>query len=423
LKRLAIFPFFVLVLSLAAQQRGGRPASAQAAPSAGASVAHGVVTNGTTNKPAARDDVILLRPGGDGMVEVERTKSNAKGEFTLQVPADGMPVHAIRVRHNGVEFLKPLKAGEDNVQIAVYESTAKLAGVRVQSQSEVFQTDTDGAMLVGVEDFVIQNDSNPKMAQPDFEFYLPEGVTIIDGQALSGELLPVKRPPVPEGNNKYKMLYPLRPGMTQFWVKYSLPYTGSTKINSKVAENVDKFYLVTPKSFTLNLPSDAAFHAEEWPIEPGLALNTQAIDTPAAGKQIAFDISGSGTLPDAPERQSGRESAAAGRPGGGLGVPNDKPTPLNSDQSWYFLGVMTLFLAGGGTVVYFANHHQPAAVAAPVTPRNPQDRSAALLEVLKEEMFQLESDRLKGKLSQPEYDKAKAALDNTLQRAMKRQTS
>jgi len=54
--------------------------------------------------------------------------------------------------------------------------------------------------------------------------------------------------------------------------------------------------------------------------------------------------------------------------------------------------------------------------------RDTHDRSAALLEALKEEMFQLESDRVKNKISQPDYEKAKAALDNTLQRAMKRQS-
>ena len=50
------------------------------------------------------------------------------------------------------------------------------------------------------------------------------------------------------------------------------------------------------------------------------------------------------------------------------------------------------------------------------------DRSAALLDALKEEIFQLESERVKNKISQPDYEKAKAALDNTLHRAMRRQT-
>jgi hypothetical protein len=43
-----------------------------------------------------------------------------------------------------------------------------------------------------------------------------------------------------------------------------------------------------------------------------------------------------------------------------------------------------------------------------------------LLEALKEELFQLEVDHKQGKISQQEYEKAKAALDGTLERAIKR---
>ena len=39
---------------------------------------------------------------------------------------------------------------------------------------------------------------------------------------------------------------------------------------------------------------------------------------------------------------------------------------------------------------------------------------------MKEELFQLELDRQQGKVSQAEYDKAKAALDETIKRALAR---
>jgi hypothetical protein len=44
-----------------------------------------------------------------------------------------------------------------------------------------------------------------------------------------------------------------------------------------------------------------------------------------------------------------------------------------------------------------------------------------LLDALKEEMFQLELERRQGKVTPEEYEKAKAALDQTLDRALKRQ--
>ena len=45
-----------------------------------------------------------------------------------------------------------------------------------------------------------------------------------------------------------------------------------------------------------------------------------------------------------------------------------------------------------------------------------------LLEALKEELFQLEIEHKQGRISQQEYEKARAALDQTLERAIKRES-
>lgn len=50
-----------------------------------------------------------------------------------------------------------------------------------------------------------------------------------------------------------------------------------------------------------------------------------------------------------------------------------------------------------------------------------QNPSSMLLEGLKEELFQLEVEHKQGQISQQEYEQAKAALDATLQRALKRE--
>jgi hypothetical protein len=44
-----------------------------------------------------------------------------------------------------------------------------------------------------------------------------------------------------------------------------------------------------------------------------------------------------------------------------------------------------------------------------------------LLEGLKDELFDLEVEHKQGRISQQEYEKTKAALDQTLQRALKRE--
>jgi hypothetical protein len=136
-------------------------------------------------------------------------------------------------------------------------------------------------------------------------------------------------------------------------------------------------------------------------------------------QKVAFAISGKGEMPREQEQASntnGRRGEPSG-PGGGMGVPNERPDPLHSGQ-WLFLGVLSLFLAAGGVFVYTSNQNVPATAGAAV----PQDRSTLLMEAMKEEVFQLESDRLQGKINPQDYQTAKAALDKTLQRAVQRQS-
>ena len=57
------------------------------------------------------------------------------------------------------------------------------------------------------------------------------------------------------------------------------------------------------------------------------------------------------------------------------------------------------------------------------TVSTPRERGSLLLEAMKEELFQLEIDRQQGKVSPEEYAKAKAALDETIKRALARSKS
>jgi hypothetical protein len=47
--------------------------------------------------------------------------------------------------------------------------------------------------------------------------------------------------------------------------------------------------------------------------------------------------------------------------------------------------------------------------------------ASKLLEGLKEELFELEVEHKQGRITQQEYEKTKAALDHTLERALKRE--
>jgi hypothetical protein len=144
------------------------------------------------------------------------------------------------------------------------------------------------------------------------------------------------------------------------------------------------------------------------------------------------------------EQTSPPADAQAGpRPGGGLGPPIDAPDPLQKYQWWILGGLAALLLLGG---VYVASRQQAAARAlqrkktgssptamqedddfepaeiAPASPRSSNLRSSSMLmEGIKEELFQIEVERKQGQISQSEYETAKAALDQTLERALKRE--
>jgi hypothetical protein len=196
-----------------------------------------------------------------------------------------------------------------------------------------------------------------------------------------------------------------------------------------------------------------------YPNEPNASVQVASDTKP--GQNLAFKISGEGALDTRQEvgggqaENEGGESSAAGstdssgsaqannRPGGGLGPPIDAPDPLQKYR-WYILGGFAAVLVVGG--IFVASRQQAAARAAarPQAARmnaegkNEEDeidhefapfsatrsslpRSSMLLEGLKEELFQLEVDRRQNKISPLEYEKAKAALDLTLDRALKRE--
>ena len=82
---------------------------------------------------------------------------------------------------------------------------------------------------------------------------------------------------------------------------------------------------------------------------------------------------------------------------------------------------------GKGTTTYedegeegYAVEEVPAARVGVSSPRAAS--SSMLLEALKEELFQLEVERQQGRISHQEYESAKSALDQTLQRALKRES-
>jgi hypothetical protein len=392
----------------------------------------GTVTNGTTSKPASGDDVVLLSLI-NGMQEAGRTQSDAKGNFTLKLDAAGP--HLIRVIHQGVTYHRMAPPGTTSVEVEVFDVAKKIAGIQVTADVMRFQA--QGNELGGVRLFAVNNTSNPprtQMNDQNFEFYLPEGAQIDQSMAETAGGQPINSAPVPQKEkDRYAFIFPLRPGETQFQVAFHLPYTGQLSINPRAIYGAQHFVVMLPKSMQFTAGQGAVFNAMNDPRQPDAIV--QVASNTSVGQPLDFNVSGTGTLAEGGDDSAGAPSPVGGattgrdsRPGGGLGPPIDAPDPLEKYR-WYILGGFGLVLAASAVFVLgrsktavpqFAASDIEAVDLPIIAKPAAADRSTQLLDALKEEVFQLEVEHKQGKISQSEYEKAKAALDQTLERALKR---
>lgn len=403
----------------------------------------GTVTNKTTNKPAAGDDVVLIRLQ-QGMQEATRTKTDAKGRFTLDVPAnESQAIHLVRVTHDKANYFRPAPPGTQSVEVDVYNAAAKVKGVSSEADVMRLQTDESGKSLHVVENFFVKNESSPPLTQfsdRPFEFYLPEGAVVEGSAALAPGGMPVQASPVPLGEpNHYAFIFPIRPGETRFQITYKLPYGGSLKFSPRVMMPTDTIAVMMPKSMTFKPGPSAPYTA----VTEETTAQTYVARGVAPSQTLDFTISGTGQMPrdtgaaaaagegGAAEGASGQTgaggatSAAASdtRPGGGLGTPLD---PEGTNDPWakykgWILGGLGLVLAVGAGVML--KNGPAAAVSATAGVGGAGSLAAApgsLLAAMKEELFSLETDRLQGKLTESEYVEQKAALEVVLRRALAR---
>ncbi len=424
----------------------------------------GTVTNATTNQPAAGDEVVLLKLG-QGMEEAGRTKTDAKGKFSFKLD-DAQSPHLVRAIHQDVTYHRMAPPGTTSVELQVYDVGKKIEGISVVA--DIMRVQTEPGKLDIMRAFAVQNASDPKRTQMNersLEFYVPEGAKVIDGSAMTAGGQPISSMPIAEGEkNRYSFIFPLRPGISQFQVAYQIPYSGSANLDPKSPYPLEHFVAILPKTMQFAAAATTAgFKPMNDPNQPDSIV--QVASNTKIGQNLAFKVSGQGTLEerqDGEKGQGGQQSSGAeqssaqanNRPGGGLGPPIDAPDPLQKYQ-WWILGGLAAALVVGG--VYVASRQQSAARAlrqkaasAPASAKSPtmqleieddyppsdllatpapstiRSTSAArptsmLLEGLKEELFQLEIERRQGQISQSEYEKAKSALDQTLERALKRE--
>jgi hypothetical protein len=412
---------------------------ATAAAFSSATTLSGTVTNGTTGKPSLGDQVVLIKLSS-GMEEVGHAKTDSQGKFSFNVENGNSP-YLVRAIHQDVTYHTAAPPGTVTVDLKVYDVASKLDSVNVVADIMYVQAGQGRLGITRV--FAVDNNSQPprtEMNEAPFEFYMPDGAEIDEAQAQTAGGQPLVVSPTPQAQKgRYGFDFPLRPGQTQFQVTYHLNYSGKATIDPKLIYPLEHFVVIAPKSITFTPSETGVYQKQQTPNQPDALA--AIVSNAKPGQKLAFEVSGEGMLQQAQEQQGGGATAGDTRPGGGLGAPIDAPDPLDKYRVYILVGFGAILVGGAVFIVLRA---RSVKVTGAMTPSGvPAERASApavasvaagaspagsassvhasmLLQGLKEELFQLEMEHKQGKISDEDYANTKAALDQTLARALKR---
>jgi 5-hydroxyisourate hydrolase-like protein (transthyretin family) len=414
----------------------------------------GTVNNKTNGKPSAGDTVELIDVQA-GMAEVGRATTDAHGRYTLQTPGAG--AYLVRVNHQGGTYFIAAPQGGSPGDVSVYDVAAKVDGVGIDA--EMILTEAAGGTLRVSERYLVRNRSLPPRAQfssNTFEFVIPPDAILEGASATRPGGMATNTRPVPlSAKGHYTINIPIQPDKgekeTLFEVQYHMPYSGKFTFKPQPQMPADNLVIYVPKSMTFTGGKGSDFQ----PTQQDPRVQTFVAKNIHPGQAIEFAISGEGEMPR--EAQGGGQQASGGmsdagdtapRPGGGIGVPIDTPDPLTK-YKWWILAVLALMLAataafllrrqnalapalpgqeaGAATVFPPPSATERAAVPVGSYPTAPSSSyitqpvaSATLLNILRDELFAIESEKISGTITPDEYNEVKAGLEAVLKRALRK---
>jgi hypothetical protein len=394
---------------------------------------HGTVKNGTTSKPAADTEVILIQLQG-GMQPVANAKTDAQGQFTFDNPTLGTAPMLVRAVFHGVNFHQPVPPGTNNVEIEVFDPTQEAKTISVPTHIVIFQP--NGAKLIVGEEYSVTNNANPKQAyfraDGNFEFALPEGAQLQQAAAWGPSGMPVVQSTIDKTKNRYAVAFAFRPGESGVRYSYELPYAGNTA-SIKLPTVYPDAKLLVLGAPTLQIGGDG--------LEPnGQEQGMNIFARGPLAKGGVYSVSVSGTAPPPNARGGGDSDGGGGQQqdqgGAAQGQISVSQIPGRLDVlKWpLVVGFLGLFAMGaifltrkpvavvaGVPGVAIAIPARPAASGAPkkVAANSPtiDDVDAAVgssLDSLKDQIFRLELRRQAGTISEEEYAKERARAEKVL---------
>ena len=415
----------------------------------------GTVTNGTTGKPAAGVDVILIQLQGT-MKPVAQTKTDAQGRYSLSNPALGQGPMLIRAVYRGVNYHEPATPGKDVVDVQVFEPTDKASAFAVTAHAIILQP--DGSDLVVGEEFNVSNKTEPPVAyyrsSGSFLFSMPADAQFSDASVVGTSGMPVVQNPLDKGKNEKAIDYPFRPGDSTVRVAYRIPYPNNqAQLKFVSPYGAEKLAVFAP-------PSVQVTGKGLTPAGTTQGFSVYMRDTVAANTPIAVSVSGTAPppQPDSGASDNGGNAAAGGddtqnpsvnsRVDSGASTPVANLTTLSprlDSLKWilvagfaaiFVLGALYVWrqpqtLAAGEAVDVPApaatatpapeQRANPApvppavsAAAGPVTAAELDREVRGSLDELKDTLFRLELRREAGTISEEDYTRERERVQKTL---------
>ena len=404
-----------------------------------AGTVHGMVNNGTTGKPAAGVEVILIELQG-GMQPVANTKSDAKGEFAFDNPGLGAHPMLVRAVYHGVNFHQPVPPVSSNVQVNIFESSTDAKIINVPSHVVVFQP--NGSTLIVGEEYEIENKSRPSQAyfraDGNFDFSLPEKARLQQVAASGPTGMPVVQAPIDKKNNHYSIAYAFRPGASRVRYSYEIPYPGNTAtVKISTIYPGGRLIVVAPPTVQVSGQGLAAGGQEQ-------GMSVYGRDDVPAGTIVAVNLSGTAPPPDAgggaDQGQQGRDAQQGGGEAVGVGI-QQVPGRLDALKWPVIIGFVSVFalgaillarkpvvvVAGGVPLEESTVAARPEKAKSPkasASRPSPASGSTSLAEVdavigtsldaLKERLFRLELRHQAGTISEEEYAQERARAEKVL---------
>jgi len=216
----------------------------------------GQVSNGTTQRPLAHQQVKVINPRG-GMAMVGEATTDASGHFVINKQIDTKGFYLLQTTYEGVDYNAPVQfdpAGDAAVNITAYASTSKEPALHIDSARVIVRA--EGPQAHVQELFSVQNPSQKAYRNPKgtFLFHIaPKGGTpTVAAVGLMNMPLPQK----PEKGKKpgdFYITYAMKPGRNVMMVAYDEDYSSQQlTLDDSVAYPIGRMQLfVIPPSLTV----------------------------------------------------------------------------------------------------------------------------------------------------------------------------